>query len=131
MTNELIEEIIEDEGFVGMPYDDSLGIPTIGMGTKLPLDEDEAKLILEYRLNKKIGGLLAAKPIVFTLPQDKQKVLFNMAYQMGVGGLLNFKKMWAAIEAHDWIEAGKEGRDSRWYTQTPNRAEKLMTILES
>lgn len=127
----LLEEIEQDEGFVGEPYDDSLGIPTIGIGTKLPLDKDEARLILKHRLDKKIDHLLSLKPIVLTLPEEKQKVLFNMAYQMGVNGLLNFRRMWIAIENHNYIEAGIEGRDSKWFQQTPNRAEKLMTILEA
>lgn len=128
--HDLLEEIELDEGFVGTPYDDSLGIPTIGIGTKLPLDKDEARLILKYRLDKKIDHLLREKPVVMTLSQEKQKVLFNMAYQLGVNGLLKFKRMWIAIEEHNFREAGYEGRDSKWFQQTPNRAEKLMQILE-
>jgi hypothetical protein len=39
----------------------------------------------------------------------------------------NFKK---AIESNDWKQAAVEGRDSRWYNQVTNRAERLMTMLE-
>lgn len=127
----LIEQIKEDEGFRGEPYDDSLGIPTIGIGTRLPLTEEEAELIMKSRLNQKIDHLLSVKPIILRLPQEKQEALFNMAYQLGVNGLLKFKKMWEALEDFNYELAGIEARDSRWYTQTPNRAEKVARILEA
>lgn len=121
----LIEQIKEDEGFRGESYLDSLDIPTIGFGTRLPLTEAEAELILQFRLNQKISHLIEVKPIILTLTQDRQEVLFNMVYQMGVNGVLKFKKMWKAIEAGDYATASAEMLDSRWHKQTPNRAEKL------
>ena len=78
---------------------------------------------------KKIDHLLSEKPIVLTLTQSRQEVLFNMAYQLGVNGLLKFKNMWSAIEARDYNKAADEMLDSRWYTQTPNRAKKLSDIM--
>ena len=125
----LLDEIKNDEGFEGMPYKDSLGIDTIGIGTKLPISEDEAELLAKVRLQKKIDHLLSEKPIVLTLTQSRQEVLFNMAYQLGVNGLLKFKNMWSAIEARDYNKAADEMLDSRWYTQTPNRAKKLSDIM--
>jgi len=50
---------------------------------------------------------------------------------MGRPRLSGFKKFNAAIEAGDWTEAAKEGRDSRWYNQVTNRAERLMVRLEN
>jgi hypothetical protein len=38
--------------------------------------------------------------------------------------------MHAAIIKEDWKTAAIEGRDSRWYKQVTNRAERLMTRLE-
>jgi len=127
---DLLDEIKQDEGFRGESYLDSLDIPTIGFGTKLPLDEDEAEMILNHRLTKKIDHLVKVKPIVMTLTKARQEVLFNMAYQLGVNGLLKFKKMWSAIEIGDFNTASNEGLDSRWHIQTPSRAEKLMKRLK-
>lgn len=127
----LVEKIKESEGFVGNNYEDSLGIPTIGYGTKLPLTQAEAETILAIRLNDKISHLLQEKPIVLRLPQDKQEVLFEMAYQLGVGGLLRFKMMWLALENFDYKVAAAEMRDSKWRLQTPNRAEKLAQQMEA
>jgi hypothetical protein len=45
--------------------------------------------------------------------------------------LSKFKKMNAALSNADWKEAAKEGRDSLWYRQVTNRAERLMSRLEN
>ena len=123
--NELINSIKEHEGFVSDVYKDSLGFDTVGYGTKMPLSKEEAELILKHRLNDKINKIIEKKPIILTLPQDKQFVLFEMAYQLGVGGLLKFKKMWKAIKEKDYTEASIEMLDSRWANQTPSRAKEL------
>jgi len=125
----LIKLIKDDEGFRGENYLDSLNIPTIGYGTKLPLSEAEAELILSFRLNQKISQLLEKKPIVMTLSQERQEVLFSLAYQLGTNGLLRFKRMWVAIENHDFATASAELLDSKYATQTPNRANKNAKIL--
>ena len=52
-------------------------------------------------------------------------------FNMGRPRLSKFKKMNVALQKYDWVEAAKEGRDSRWYRQVTNRAERLMTRLEN
>jgi len=127
----LIENIKRSEGFVGMPYEDSLGIPTIGYGTKLPLDKEEAELLLYHRLDKKKKELLTYYPFIENLDDVRQEVLYEMAYQLGVGGLLKFKKMWSALKSTDWVKASEEMLDSKWAKQTPNRARKLASIMNT
>lgn len=150
----LLEEIQLDEGFSEKPYIDVLvardpeaaGIPknefeiikkhfdklkvTFGYGSTF-ITKKGAEATLEEVMDSKISRILEAKPIIHRLPTEKQEVIFSMVYQIGVTGVLKFKKMWAALENFDYEEAAKEGRDSLWYRQTPNRAEKLMRILES
>ena len=128
--NNLIDKIKLSEGYVGTVYQDHLGIDTIGIGTRMPIDEEEAELLLRHRLKKKIKELIKYKPIILTLSAERQSVLYEMAYQLGVNGLLKFKKMWLAIEDSDFNTASKEGLASKWHRQTPNRAEKLMSILK-
>jgi len=50
---------------------------------------------------------------------------------MGRGRLGGFKNFRAALEEGDWKRAGVEGRDSRWYKQVGNRAERLMERVEN
>ena len=52
-------------------------------------------------------------------------ITYHMAYQMGLEGVLNFKKMWAAIEVDDYVTAAAEMINSRWAMQTPARANRL------
>ena len=126
MIDELVIELKENEGFSPTPYKDTEGFDTIGYGTKLPLSKLEATVLLRMRLVDKIKHLEKVKPLVNQLPLEVQSILANMAYQMGVSGLLGFKKMWKHLENHDFKEASKEGLDSLWNKQTPHRAKRLM-----
>lgn len=126
MIMDLIESIKEHEGFMGNAYDDHLGNPTIGYGTLLPLNEHEATMLLKSRLENSMKELTNAKPIIRTVPDSIRAVLFEMAYQMGVPNLIKFHKMWIAVQKDDWYTMTLEMKDSKWYKQTPQRAEKLM-----
>lgn len=127
----LIEDIMKNEGFVGTVYKDTLGFDTIGYGTKLPLSKEEAALILEYRLKAKIKELETKEPFVNKLPIEKQEILAEMCYQMGVSGVLKFKKMWVALKEFDYEESSIQMMDSTWAIQTPNRAIKLSQKMRS
>ena len=131
---ELVEEIEVDEGWRSLPYNDHLGKLTIGYGTLLEegIDKTEGKFLMLYRLSKNVDQFERLTDIELTdLPREKALVLANMCYQLGPTGLSKFRNMLSAIQREDWTEAGKQGRYSRWYKQTPNRAEKLMRIMES
>ena len=126
---EVVNEIKEDEGFVGEQYQDHLGFDTIGYGTKLPLTKEEAELLLRHRLHRMVKELQGHKPFVDNLPLDAKLILLNMSYQLGVPRLLGFKKMWLALESNNFEEAAKEMRDSLWNRQTPNRSNKLASLM--
>ena len=121
----LIESIKIHEGFSGEVYQDTLGFDTIGYGTKLPLSKSEAEAILEMRLRAKITELKMRKPIVKELSEERRQILAEMSYQLGVNGVVRFKKMWIAIEEGNYETARKEMLDSRWFNQTPSRAREL------
>lgn len=124
-------QLTQDEGFKGMPYEDEYGYLTIGYGTKLPLSEDEAKMILESRLKKHLDELQLYKPFIVKLPEVVQEVLANMVYQLGVGGLIGFHNMWIAIENNDWNGMIKEMLDSKWAKKdAPERAQRLVAKIK-
>lgn len=124
----LIEDIKQEEGFKGTVYKCTEGFDTIGFGTRLPLSKEESELILEYRL-KIMKSQLTGYLYNLDIKQEAWDILFNMAYQLGVRGVLNFKKMIKALEKQDYKTAAKEGLDSLWHKQTPNRAKRLMDRL--
>ena len=126
----LIEDIKQEEGFKGIVYKCTEGFDTIGYGTRLPLSEKEAEMILEYRLNILKGNLSGS---LYMLDIDKKAwdILYNMVYQMGVKGVLNFKNMIKALEAKDYKRAGDEMLDSKWAKQTPARANRLSKAMKA
>ena len=144
----LLNQIKKDESFNGFPYIDpivnvdknfkqqynkllpSLNL-TIGYGTLLPLSKTEAELLLNHRL-KLIKIELSQKCSIFKdLPGDAQEILLNMAYNLGVPKLCEFKKMWKALSEWDFEKAADEMLDSRWAKEVKNRATKLANQMRS
>ena len=64
------------------------------------------------------------------LPDDIQHILANMCFQLGRPRLSKFKNMIAAVEDLDWERMADEMENSRWYKQTPNRAKRLIAIVD-
>jgi len=107
----------ENEGFRGEVYQCSLGFDTIGFGTKLPISKKEATVLLRMRLNDKIEELERRKPLFTQLPNEVQEILAEMTYQIGVTGLLKFRKTWLYLEENEFESASIEMLDSKWYRQ--------------
>lgn len=129
IPNSLVESIKQEEGFEGFQYNDHLGNPTIGYGTLLPLSEEDAETLLLYRLQKMRSELLDRKPSITNYKPEAQDILLEMMYQLGVPRLLLFKRMFRALDNDDYVEASLEMRDSKWYTQTRLRADRLATRM--
>ena len=135
-----------DEGVEYEIYEDHLGYPTFGVGHLIlesdeefgrpvgtSVSEERVRACFERDLDTSIGECrtLYGEGTFGDLPDEVQQILVNMMFNMGRPRLSGFKKFNAAIEAGDWTEAAKEGRDSRWYNQVTNRAERLMARLEN
>lgn len=126
----LIDDIKQEEGFKGIVYKCTEGFDTIGYGTRLPLSEKEAEMILEYRLNI-LKSNLSGSLSMLDIDKKAWDILYNMVYQMGVKGVLNFKNMIKALEAKDYKRAGDEMLDSKWAKQTPARANRLSKAMKA
>jgi lysozyme len=135
-----------DEGVKYEIYNDHLGYPTFGVGHLVketdeefkqpvgtPVSEERVRECFERDLDTSISecSRLYGEGAFGGLPDEVQQVLVNMMFNMGRPRLSGFKKFNAAIEAGDWKEAAKEGKDSRWYNQVTSRAERLMKRLEN
>lgn len=59
------------------------------------------------------------------MEEPRQAVLLNMAFNMGVSGLLGFKHALGAMKIGDYARAGTEMLDSRWAKQVRGRAAEL------
>ena len=142
-VDQLREQLTIDEGKVLEIYHDHLGLPTVGIG-HLILDSDEESgqalgtEITEERcvelFESDLESVVADCKILHEgwdgYPQEVKQVVANMMFNMGRTRLSKFKKHNAALVSGDWKTAAIEGRDSRWYKQVTNRAERLMSRLE-
>lgn len=137
-----LDYICLKEGFRATVYRCTEGYPTIGYGWVLgpigaSLEPFKYMVISEAaakaqcasvvdEIIKKLSGVIASW---YILTPTRQTMLISMAYQLGVEGLLQFKRMLKAIENADFDTAALEGLDSRWAKQTPARAREQMEYL--
>ena len=134
---DLKEQLKRDEGVVNHAYQDSLGFTTIGVGRLIDanrgggLSDSEVDYLLNNDITDKTAQVLAALPWASKLSRPRFAVLVNMAFQMGIGGLLQFKRTLGSIEDGQYGEAAKEMLDSTWAKQTPARAHRMALQMET
>ena len=135
----LLENIKAHEGFRDHIYKDSLGKATIGYGflvsalspdeLKLnggkvePMGKEVAEKILNLKVSKLKKRLFQCLPWLQSKPQGVQDTLIEMAYQLGLAGLMGFRHTLGCIETGDYAQAAKNLKASLLYRQTPKRVE--------
>lgn len=132
MTETIYEMLIRHEGVRRKPYRDTVGKLTIGVGRNLEdtgISEGEAFNLLHADVHRVRRGLDKYLPWWSAESDPVRLVLQNMAFQLGVEGLLGFTKTLAALRRRDYPGAAKEMLDSLWATQTPKRAQELAGIV--
>lgn len=138
MTTQFITaDLRRDEGFKRSAYQDTLGIWTIGVGRMIDarhnggISPEESDFLLANDLKRFEAGLDEKLPWWRTLSDERQDVLLNMAFNMGVDGLLTFKNTLAMIQAGDFLGASKNMVASKWATQVGGRAARLADQMRS
>ncbi len=130
IDKEEIAQIIIDEDYRSCAYNDSLGKRTIGFGHLIKKGEKFGCLTPKQAIDLLKQDYLIAKTVVqkdyVWAVGDTQRALINMHYQMGQGRVKLFKKALRALEDEDYYTAAIELMDSRWYVQTPRRAQRII-----
>lgn len=132
MLEQLTEQLRRDEGEVRYAYQDHLGFWTIGVGRLIDkrrgggLSKEEVTYLLKNDINIRHAELQQRITWFHNLDEARQGVLLNMAFQMGVEGLLNFKITLKCIESGKYEEAADNMAQSLWAKQTPVRANRLI-----
>ena len=134
----LREELTQDEGCVYKIYNDHLGYATFGIGhlvlesdpeIDLPIDAPVSKERVIECFEKDIDGVFNDLDRNLSwwvsLSEDHQRVIANMAFNLGINRLKKFKKFLAALQESDFETAAKEMIDSRWAEQVGPRATRL------
>ena len=130
-------QLKRDEGEKLHAYQDTLGFWTIGIGILIDqrkgggLRPEESEFIFRNRLKLLDEELARVLPWLSKLDPARRGVLINMAYQMGVIGLLGFKTTLALVSAGKYQEAAAQMLQSKWAKQTPARAQRLSNQMES
>ena len=140
----LRKELETDEGRVDEIYNDHLGYPTFGIG-HLVVEHDP-----EY--GKEVGTYVPENRVIKAfeqdietvlsdcnrlyedfedLPEEAQRVIANMMFNMGYPRLSKFEGMKSGVDARDWNEAADEMVDSSWYYQVINRANRLVKRMRN
>lgn len=122
------------EGLRLKPYVDTTGHLTIGYGRNLDaigITTDEAAYLLNSDIDRAVKGLLAHLPWVLDLDTVRQSVLVNMAFNLGLQGLLTFQSTLKAIQQGRYSAASDAMIDSTWAHQVGARAVELAAQMKT
>jgi lysozyme len=143
--DKLRQELEYDEGVEYKIYHDHLGYPTFGIGHlvlqsdpefSLPLGSPVSEERVAECFNQDIETTISECKILYDnfdeLPEEVQRIIANMMFNMGRPRLSKFKKMKAAVDESDWSEASVQMADSKWHkVDVPTRAQRLVKRMEN
>jgi lysozyme len=125
------DKIRFEEGFEPKLYRCTEDKLTIGIGFNLDAIEMPERIAMMW-LDHILDGIirdLEQELWYRDLSENRRVVILDMAYQLGINGMLRFQKMIYALRWERWGEAANELLDSRYAKQTPNRAHRNANIL--
>jgi len=134
LKNQLIDQLIIDEGKKNKPYRDTVGKITIGIGRNLDdlgLSDDEIRYLLENDIERIENDLNRHLGWYKHKPDNVKLVLLNMCFNLGIFRLLKFENTLSLIQNNQFYLASKEILNSKWAGQVGDRAIRLSKILQN
>jgi lysozyme len=132
----LAAQLERDEKRVRHVYQDHLGYWTLGIGRLVDerkgggLTDDEIDYLLGNDINRREAELRRRIDFFGRLDDVRKAALLNMAFQLGVDGLLGFKRMLGCLRDERFAEAETHALDSKWAKEdTPARARRVARQL--
>ena len=136
--DKLREELKIDEGVKYEIYLDHLSLPTLGVGHLIKETDPENGLPVGTKIEEERVNELFDEDIQVTiqeckylyndfddLPEEAQRIIANMMFNLGRPRLSRFLKMKQHVDNRDFVSASEEMKDSKWYRQVTNRAQRL------
>ena len=133
-----------DEGCVNSIYLDHLNLPTLGIGHLInewdeeygkpvgtPVSEERVNELFEKDVQVTIEECEQLFGNFQELPEEVQQILANMMFNLGRPRLSKFRKLCKAVAEKNWQECAAQMHDSKWRTQVPNRAERLISRMKA
>lgn len=145
----ICQRLIIHEGLRLQPYFCSKKKLTIGVGRCLdtnPLTSEEEKTVGDWRhgitkcsamyllrndIKKVYKELKKELSFFIDLDSERQYALIDMAFNLGILGLLRFKKMLKAMEKGDFKTASKECLSSKYAKDVGTRAIRIANTIET
>lgn len=144
----LIGELRRDEGEKLKVYRDHLGWLTVGVGhlvdarkganpapfgvtLKLgdPITQAQSETLLMADIAAKEAELDDAIPWWRKLTDARQRVLLNMAFNLGTEGLMGFQNTLRMIQGGSYLPASRAMLVSKWAGQVGDRAKRLSDMM--
>jgi lysozyme len=138
LIEQIKEDLIKHEGYRDEIYLCSEGIPTFGIGHAIdendpehswpvgsPIEKERIDNAFEQDCKEAIEDVESLFGDLTNYPDQCNRVLVNMAFNLGRTRFGRFKKMIDAVKANDYVEAANQMVDSRWYNQVGNRSIEL------
>ncbi len=146
-------QIEQHEGKVATAYKDSMGVLTIGVGFNLERDDarqlisqigaDYDKVLSQEQsltdaqidqlfnitLNEALQIAQKYIPNLGSHPTQAQKVIVDMAYNLGPNKLSQFNTLKQSIVYHNYNAAADAMTKSRWYQQVGRRGPALVNLM--
>lgn len=125
---DIIEQLRRDEGVRYLPYQDTKGLWTIGVGHLIKPGENFSKFVnlsdgqVNFILRQDLSVVISELSTLAwykDLDPIRQASIQNMGFNMGEGRLLGFKHMEAALLAKDWQTAHDQALASDWAKPAP------------
>jgi len=130
----LVYELSRDEDVRAKPYKDSVGKLTIGVGRNLDdkgLSKAEINILLNNDINDCESDLDREMPWWRQLNDNRQRVLLNMCFNLGITRLKGFKNMLRDVQNGLYDQAAVEMLDSLWAQQVGGRAVRLAKLMKN
>lgn len=130
-------DLVRDEGVRNTPYKDSLGNWTIGVGhlmSGIPSPgiiwtPSQIDITLELDISHAYDRISNTMAFGACDTDGRKRALVNMSFQLG-NRLFQFGNSLRMISEKNWQGAADHLRQSLWYSQTPERAERVIQFLE-
>lgn len=127
------EQLILHEGLRLKPYKCPAGYLTIGVGRNLEtkgISREEALFLLRNDIAE-AERALSRYEWYTKLDPIRQKVLIDMCFNLGLAGLLQFRRMITALNLGDYETAADEMLASKWAKQVGARAQRLAQMMRT
>ena len=129
---QLVDDLIRDEGLRLRLYSDTVGKVTIGVGHNITdngISGRVAMVILDEDIDAAVTDLAGSFPWYLELDEVRQRAVTNFRFNLGPSRFRLFKRFIAAMAEQDYVKAAASLRQSLWNGQVGQRAPRIIHMV--